>query len=76
VRKFLKLNGSLFLFVFTLCGCAVGDIVNLKHPLTGHTVKCGGNTSYGNIPAANETNLKKQRYCIDDFTRQGYRRIQ
>jgi len=65
----------LFLSV-VVSGCAVGDVVYMKNKTTGKTVKCGGHLTFGNIPAGNELNLQKQRYCMDDFRRQGYVRTE
>ena len=71
MQKLLLLSVTVML----LGACAMGETVYMKHPGTGDMVKCGGDIAYGNIPAGNDTNLLKLRFCIDDFKEQGYKRM-
>jgi hypothetical protein len=56
-----------------LAGCQTIEAVNLKHPTTGETVKCGPYSYAGAISQANYMNY--QRGCIEDYQRQGFQRI-
>lgn len=57
-----------------LSGCASSETVSMRNA-SGQTVTCGPYTSYGNIPAANRSTFEQLRACMDDFERQGYKRI-
>ena len=60
----------IFLVVFGVFGCM--HSVYLKHPVTGHEVKCGPykSTGYGAVAGA-----MREGECVRDFQRQGYRRL-
>ena len=74
-RESMKTLFLLSVGTLLLSACAVGDVVLMEHPDTGERVECGGDIAYGNIPAGNDTNLAKQRYCVEDFKQQGYVRV-
>ena len=61
--------------VVLVAGCATSETVYLKHPVKGDTVQCGPYTVGGNLAAAAMTAQNELRYCIDDFSDQGYERI-
>lgn len=46
--------------------------VDLRHPETGKTVKCG---TYFDDPGSDHSARLLERGCIEDYERQGYERV-
>ena len=59
-----------------LVGCASSETVYMQNA-SGHGGKCGPYTlsGVGGLQDANRTAFAQLRSCVDDFERQGYRRV-
>ena len=61
---------------FLIAACTISsEVVYLKNPETGETLKCGPYTMYGVGTGAISAALRELHYCIDNFKTQGYVRV-
>lgn len=56
-------------------GCTTVGPVTLRHPGTGHTVRCEGYWYWNLDPREAQVQEQCQQRCIEEHERKGYRKI-
>ena len=63
------------LLVLLAEGCTTISAVTLRHPQTGQTVRCEGYWYWNIDPREAQAQELRQQRCIEEYERQGYRKI-
>jgi hypothetical protein len=71
--RLMRGGGVLLVLGVALMGCATTAPVYLRQPTTGRVAQCGPYPSSTTVRAA--IALLQERWCIQDYQRQGYERV-